>query len=162
MDSSEEIDNIIDQLKSDAVPKQISESKQKEIEELNDDNVSDYVYKKTAEVIEVGLQTVNNLKDLVTSGQDPREISALAQLISATTKAIDNLNKINLQTKQHKNNLEVAKVEASGNKMLGTGPQTNNILIATRDEIMNKFLEGGKSGKKEKFDVIQGDFVKED
>jgi hypothetical protein len=161
MDSSNEIDNIIDQLKSDAVPKQITPSKTKEIENLNDDNVSDYVYKKTAEVIEVGLETVNNLKDLVTSGQDPREIAALAQLISATTKAIDNLNKINLQAKQHKNNLEVAKVEANGTKQLGNGPQTNNILIATRDEIMNKFLDGGKSGKKEKFEILEGDFVKE-
>lgn len=161
MDSSEEIDNIIDQLKSDAVPKQIPESKTKEIENLNDENVSEYVYKKTAEVIEAGLQSVNELRDLVVSGQDPREISALAQLISATTKAIDNLNKINLQTKQHKNNLEVAKVEASGNKMLGAGPQTNNILIATRDEIMNKFLEGGKSSKKDKLEVIEGEFLKE-
>ena len=161
MDSSEEIDNIIDQLKSDAVPKQISETKTKEIQNLNDENVSEYVYKKTAEVIEAGLQSVNELRDLVVSGQDPREIAALAQLISATTKAIDNLNKINLQAKQHKNNLEVAKVEASGNKLLGTGgPQTNNILIATRDEIMNKFLEGGK-GKKEKLDIIDGEFLKE-
>ena len=117
-----------------------------------------YVYKKTAEVIEVGLEAVNNLKDMVISGQDPKEIAALAQLITATTKAIDNLNKINLQTKQHKNNLEVAKVESNGTKSLGIGPQTNNILIATRDEIMSKILD--KGGKRDKLELIDGEFEK--
>lgn len=152
MESSNEIDAIIDQLKSDAVPSQ-ARPKKIEPESLNDDNVSEYIYKKTAEVIEVGLQAVVDLKDTVTAGQDPKEIAALAQLISATTKAIDNLNKINLQAKQHKNNLEVAKVEANGNKQLGNGSQTNNFLIATRDEIMNKILDK-TSSKKEKIDYI--------
>ena len=160
MDSSNEIDAIIDQLRGDAVPSQPKPTEKTEVENLNDDNVSDYVYKKTAEVIEVGLEAVNNLKDMVTAGQDPKEIAALAQMIGAVTKAIDNLNKINLQTKQHKNNLEVAKVEASGTKALPIGTQTNNIMIATRDEVMNKLFDR-PSGKKEKIELIEGEFSKE-
>lgn len=152
---SDDIDSIVEQLKGESESSNPPENKPSEIENLTDENVSDYVYKKTAEVIETGLSAVNELKDLVISGQDPKEIAALAQLISATTKAIDNLNKINLQAKQHKNNLEVAKVEANGNKALGAGQQTNNILIATRDEIMNKLFDKN-SGKKEKpIDLIQ-------
>ncbi len=160
MDSSNEIDAIIDQLRGDAVPSQPKPAEKTEVENLNDDNVSDYVYKKTAEVIEVGLEAVNNLKDMVTAGQDPKEIAALAQMIGAVTKAIDNLNKINLQTKQHKNNLEVAKVEASGTKALPIGNQTNNIMIATRDEVMNKLFDR-PSGKKDKLELIEGEFSKE-
>jgi hypothetical protein len=160
MDSSNEIDAIIDQLRGDAVPSQPKPVEKAEVENLNDDNVSDYVYKKTAEVIEVGLEAVNNLKDMVTAGQDPKEIAALAQMIGAVTKAIDNLNKINLQTKQHKNNLEVAKVEASGNKSLPIGNQTNNIMIATRDEVMNKLFDR-PSNKKDKVELIEGEFTKE-
>jgi hypothetical protein len=160
MDSSNEIDAIIDQLRGDAVPSQPKPVEKTEVENLNDDNVSDYVYKKTAEVIEVGLEAVNNLKDMVTAGQDPKEIAALAQMIGAVTKAIDNLNKINLQTKQHKNNLEVAKVEASGTKALPIGNQTNNIMIATRDEVMNKLFDR-PSGKKDKLELIEGEFSKD-
>lgn len=160
MDSSNEIDAIIDQLRGDAVPSQPKPVEKTGVENLNDDNVSDYVYKKTAEVIEVGLEAVNNLKDMVTAGQDPKEIAALAQMIGAVTKAIDNLNKINLQTKQHKNNLEVAKVEASGTKTLPIGNQTNNIMIATRDEVMNKLFDR-PSGKKDKVELIEGEFTKE-
>jgi hypothetical protein len=136
MDQDNDIDNIIDQLKYDSVPSQ--KKIEKTTPNLNDQNVGEYVYNKTAEVIEIGLAAANDLKDSVVSGQDPKEISALAQLIAATTKAIDHLNKINLQAKQHKNNLEVANIEASSNKLgLGNiGSQTNNIVIATRDEIL--------------------------
>jgi DNA integrity scanning protein DisA with diadenylate cyclase activity len=161
MDSSDDIDLIVDQLRMDAVPKSLSTKQpQTEIEKLNDENVSEYVYKKTAEIIELGLGAVNSLKDAVTVGQDPKEISALAQLIGATTKAIDNLNKINLQAKQHKNNLEVAKVEATSTaKQLQNTPQTNNIVIATRDEIVTKLLEGGS--RKEKLSIVDTEYTKE-
>jgi hypothetical protein len=161
MDSSDDIDLIVDQLRMDAVPKSLNTKQtETEIQNLNDDNVSEYVYKKTAEVIELGLGAVHSLKDAVTVGQDPKEISALAQLIGATTKAIDNLNKINLQAKQHKNNLEVAKVEATSNaKALQNIPQTNNIVIATRDEIVTKLLEGGS--KREKLSIVDTEYTKE-
>ena len=109
MDNSNEIDSIIDQLKNDSVQNSTNPKKKTQPTGLTDDNVNDYVYNKTAEVIESGLDAINNLKDSVMTGQDPKEISALAQLIGATTKAIDGLNKINLQIKQHKNNIEVAK-----------------------------------------------------
>jgi len=159
MEPSDEIDAIVEQLKGDAVPS-IPQKRQTEVENLNDENVSDYVYKKTAEVIEVGLEAVNNLKDMVTAGQDPKEIAALAQMIGAVTKAIDNLNKINLQTKQHKNNLEVAKVEATGSKALPIGTQTNNIMIATRDDVMKKLFDKDTI-KKDKLELLEGEFTKE-
>jgi hypothetical protein len=155
MNPADDVDVIVDQLRMDAVPKK-SKEVPLSVENLNDDNVGDYVYKKTAEVIEIGLQAVSSLKDAVTVGQDPKEITALASLISATTKAIDNLNKINLQAKQHKNNLEVAKMETDFNKALPAPSQTN-IVIATRDEIMGKLLDGKK---KETLQVVDTDFSK--
>ena len=97
---------------------------------------------------------------MVTAAQDPKEMAAFAQMLGAVTKAIDNLNKINLQTKQHKNNLEVARVEASGQKALPIGTQTNNIMIATRDEVMNRLFDR-PSNKKEKIELIEGDFSKD-
>ena len=160
MDSSNEIDAIVDQLRGDAVSTQPKPTVKADIDNLTDDNVSEYVYKKTAEVIEVGLEAVNNLKDMVTAAQDPKEMAAFAQMLGAVTKAIDNLNKINLQTKQHKNNLEVARVEASGQKALPIGTQTNNIMIATRDEVMNRLFDR-PSNKKEKIELIEGDFSKD-
>ena len=148
----------MDELRADAVSSAPREVYVQEIQKLNDENVSEYIYNKTAQVIEMGLGAINAIKDSVVSGQDPKEISALAALINSVTKATDNLNKINLQTKQHKNNLEVAKVEANGSKA-NLLPQTTNVLIATRDEIMSKLFD--KSSKKDKIELIEGEFSKD-
>ena len=158
MDQTNDIDAIVDELRADAVSSAPREVYVQEIQKLNDENVSEYIYKKTAQVIEMGLGAINAIKDSVVSGQDPKEISALAALINSVTKATDNLNKINLQTKQHKNNLEVAKVEANGSKA-NLLPQTTNVLIATRDEIMSKLFD--KSSKKDKIELIEGEFSKD-
>lgn len=159
MDQTNDIDAIVDELRADAVSSASKEECIEEVKKLNDENVSDYVYQKTAQIIEMGLGAIDALKDSVVSGQDPKEIAALAQLINSVTKATDSLNKINLQTKQHKNNLEVARVEASGNKG-NLLPQTTNVLIATRDEIMNKIFDK-PSNKKEKLELIEGEFSKD-
>jgi hypothetical protein len=159
MDQTNEIDAIVDELRADAVSS--SSSKEIAIQEttkLTDENVSEYIYKKTADIIELGIGAIDVLKDSVVSGQDPKEIAALAQLINSVTKSIDSLNKINLQTKQHKNNLEVAKVEANGSKS-ALLPQTTNVLIATRDEIMTKLFD--KSSKREKVELMDADFTKD-
>jgi hypothetical protein len=160
MDKNSEIDSIIDQLKADSVPKTINNNQVqiKPLPVLTDENVNQYVYQKTASVIESGLDAINNLKDMVSSGQDPKEISALAQLIGATTKAIDSLNKINLQIKDHKNNIEVAKLETEGYKALHNN--TTNVLVATRQEIMEKLFDK-PSNKKEKLELIDADYSKE-
>ena len=158
MDQTNDIDAIVDELRADAVSSAPKAVIMEEVQKLNDENVSDYVYQKTAQIIETGLTAITALKDSVVAGQDPKEIAALAQLINSVTKATDSLNKINLQTKEHKNNLEVAKVEANGTKS-ALGNQTNNILIATREEVMSKLFD--KPQKKENLDLIEGDFSKD-
>jgi len=90
------------------------------------------------------------LKDIVITGQNPQEIAALASLINATTKALDSLNKINMQNKQIKNNIEIKQMEVSAAKNIK--PPTTNVLIATRDEIMSKLYD---KNKRDKVELIQ-------
>ena len=158
MDNSNEIDSIIDQLKNDSVQNSTSPKRKPTLSGLTDETVNDYVYNKTAEVIESGLEAINNLKDSVMTGQDPKEISALAQLIGATTKALDGLNKINLQVKQHKNNIEVAKLESEGMKNIKAST-TNVLAIATREEVMKKLFD--KGSRTEKIELIEDSIIED-
>lgn len=144
MDSNDEIDNIIEQLKSDAV--QTKNTKLENLQpaassKITDDNVNDYVYQKAAALVETNLSIINSIKDSVTAGMDPKELASLAQLMNATNKALDTINNINLQNKQAKNNIEMKKIEADGRKALP--PSTTNVLIATRDEMMTKIFDKG-------------------
>lgn len=153
MDSNNEIDAIVEQLRADAVPSvpHISEQQIVPIEQVTDDNVNEYILKKTTENIEAGLDAVNSLKDIVITGQNPQEIAALASLINATTKALDSLNKINLQNKQLKSDKELKQMEVTAVKNFK--PPTTNVLIATRDEVMTKLYD--RSSKRERVDLIE-------
>lgn len=152
-----EIDSIIEELKGDAVPSTPKIIKNEPTENVTDENVGDYVYKKSSELVESTLGAVQSLKDNVLTGSDPKEIAALSQLINAATKALDQLNKINLQNKQDKSNKEIKKMEIEANSKLPKLPQQTNVLIATRDEIMSQLFD--KSSKKTiKEEVIDVDY----
>lgn len=158
MSDNNDIDSIIEELKNDSVPSSVKKPEQNELrEELTDENVGDYIYKKSSELVESTLGAVQSLKDNVLTGSDPKEIAALSQLINSATKALDQLNKINLQNKQSKNNVELKKLEISANnKNLKQLPQTTNVLIATRDEIMSQLFDKSKKSVTE--EVIDGDY----
>lgn len=158
-----EINDIITQLKDDSINSQPQYSsrinqKKEEVKDLTDDNVNDYVYKKSGELIESTLGAIQSFRDNILAGSDPKEISALSQLINSASKALDQLNKINLQNKQSKSNLELKKLELESNSHLSKLiPQTNNIVIATRDEIMQKMFD--KPMKKEKLQIVDSEIV---
>jgi hypothetical protein len=153
-----EIDSIIQELKADEVPAPINTRFEVNDEILSDDNVGEYVYKKSSELVESTLGAVQSLKDTVLTGSDPKEIAALSQLINSATKALDQLNKINIQNKQSKNNIEVKKMEIEANASRPILPNTTNVLIATRDEIMKQIFD---KPKKSNVDLIEGQFTKE-
>lgn len=156
--SDNDIDSIIEQLKNDSVPSSVKKPETPQIkEELTDDNVGDYVYRKSSELVESTLGAVQSLKDNVLTGSDPKEIAALSQLINSATKALDQLNKINLQNKQSKTNVELKKMEITANsKNPKQLPQTTNVLIATRDEILSQLFD--KTKKTNVGEVIDGDY----
>jgi len=151
MENNNEIDSIIEQLKSDSVPSNTLVTTDKK-EDVTDDNVNSFVYKKSVELVSASLGAVQTIRDSVLTGVDPKEITALSQLINATTKALDTLNQINLQNKKSKSNLELKKIELEANKMIASKiPQTTNILIASRDEILKGL---GDKKQKNNDDVI--------
>ena len=154
MDSSSEIDSIIEQLKADAVPATPPVSAPPApLEDINDDNINDYIIRKNTEVIESALQAVAKIQGSIINGQLPEEINALSSLINASVKAIDSLNKINLQNKQAKNNIEMKKLDVTAAK--NTKPATTNVLIATRDQIMSGDYKALKQGDMERVELIE-------
>jgi len=158
MNNSSEIDSIIQELKADEVTPVIVKSTPIEVEKVNDENVGEYVYKKSAELVESTLGAVQALKDNVLTGSDPKEIAALSQLINSATKALDQLNKINIQNKVNKSNVEIKKMEIEANINRPMLPNTTNVLIATRDEVMKQLFD--KPTRKSAGEIVDADFEK--
>lgn len=127
---------------------------------VTEDNINDYILQKTGNLIDAGLGAVSDLKDFVVQGQNPDEIAALSELISSTTKAIEALNRINLQNKKAKTDKELKTMDIEGKKAIaGSLPGaniTNNTvnLVASREEIFKQLLNDVKDEPIEIVDSI--------
>jgi hypothetical protein len=120
--------------------------KRKEETEINEDNINDYILKKTGNLIDAGLGAVEDLKEYIVQGQNPDEIAALSELISSTTKAIEALNRINLHNKKTKHDKELKKIDIEGKKeiaSLTTNDSTtinNTLVVASREEMIQRLF----------------------
>lgn len=161
-----DIDTLLNELSSFSFPQQ---STAKSVPRgtptnITEDNINDYVLQKTGNLIDAGLGAVNDLKDFVVQGQNPDEIAALSELISSTTKAIEALNRINLQNKKAKTDKELKTMDIEGKKAIaGSLPGANitnntNVLVASREEIFKQLLS---DIKEEPIEVIESIVIEE-
>lgn len=143
-----DIDTLLNELSSFSFPQQ---STTKSVPRgtpthITEDNINEYILQKTGTLIDAGLGAVSDLKDFIVQGQNPDEIAALSELISSTTKAIEALNKINLQNKKAKIDKELKAIDIEGKKAIAGSLPGNNItnntlnLVASREEIFKQLL----------------------
>jgi hypothetical protein len=124
------------------------------------------ILKKASKLINTGLGAVDDLKDFIVQGQNPDEIAALSELISSTTKALEALNRINLQNKKAKTDRELKEIDIAGRKAVaGMLPNNNitnntNVLIASREEIIKQLLEAEK--EVEPITIIDSEVIREE
>jgi hypothetical protein len=143
-----DIDTLLDELSSFSFPQPstVRSVPRGTPTNINEDNINDYILQKTGNLVDAGLGAVQDLKDFVVQGQNPDEIAALSELISSTTKAIEALNRINLQNKKAKTDKEIKIMDIEGKKAIANSLPGNNItnntvnLVASREEIFKQLL----------------------
>ena len=93
-----EVDGAVDDILSQLSTQHHSITRQKkseqEIPEVED--LEEYLIKKTAKLIDTTLDAVDNVKDYISSAPENRDVASLAELIRASTGAIDTLTKLSL------------------------------------------------------------------
>jgi hypothetical protein len=160
-----DIDTLLDELSSFSFPQTTAKSVPRGTPtNVTEDNINDYILQKTGNLIDAGLGAVSDLKDFVVQGQNPDEIAALSELISSTTKAIEALNRINLQNKKAKTDKELKAIDIEGKKAIANSLPGNNItnntvnLVASREEIFKQLLNDVKD---DSIEVIESAIVEE-
>ena len=141
---SDSIDTLLDELSSFSLPtpkpKTFSEHN-----DVNDDNINEFILKRTSHLIDTGISAVEDIKDYIIQGQNPDELAALSELISSTSKAIEVLNRINLQNKKAKTDRELKTMDLQNRKEVagmlpGNNVVNNNLIVASREEIFKQLL----------------------
>jgi|TARA_R110002126_G_scaffold13626_2_gene58740 phenylalanyl-tRNA synthetase alpha subunit len=145
---SDDLEDILEELKNDESLTTLNEPQPVEKIDINDDNVNDYIMQKVARLVESGIDVVESIQQTVATGLETDELAAFSSLISSVTHAADVLNKINIQNKKAAATKEIKEMDIEAKKQLSAGNNSNggttNVLIATREEIMDSFLEKNK------------------
>ena len=128
----------------------------------SDNNLEEYVYNSATSLINSSLFTLDKVKKSVSSVMDHRELTALAELIKATTSSIDVLNKVVVENKKMKNAREIKKMDIDAKKEIGNTKIKNqtNILVASREEVL-KQLVSNTLDKNNIIDISVDDFTVE-
>ena len=164
---SDDLNTLLDELSSFQLPTNTQKPvRTEQNNDLTDENINEFILKKASKLINSGLGAVEDLKDFIVQGQNPDEIAALSELISSTTKALEALNRINLQNKKAKTDRELKEIDIAGRKavagMLPNNNVTNNtnVLIASREEIIKQLLETEKEA--EPITILDSEVVNEE
>jgi hypothetical protein len=108
---------------------------------VTDENLNEFVLQKMSLVISQGVATLEEIKNGVRQSADPEEIDAYSKLINAVASTADTLNKVNLQNKKAATAKEIKQMEIKGKSPEGLPSSSTTIVIATREEIMERILK---------------------
>ena len=146
-----DLDTLIDTLSSFEFPMHSHQTNKEEFV-LKEEDTAQYFLNRSKALIEAGVNAVQDMTPYVVQSQDPKEIAALAELMSATTQALDTLNKTALVNKKADRDEQLEHIRIQGRKEIAQLSQkdnnvTNNVnvLVASREEIMSKLF--GKNCK---------------
>jgi len=136
----EEANDIIAQLKE--IPKETKQlSKKKDIEPLEKEKVEQFIIDNSSKLIQDSMEMIDNMKEVVFHVPDADNISSLAELIKASTGAIEALNKLVTQDKKSRVQLQVKKMDVESKQMLQYTEQEHKLKIS-REEILKKLIDG--------------------
>ena len=131
---TDELDDLLKELKEDG---QKAPYTPPPLPDLKDENVNKYVLDNAAKLVQLGLLSVESLKDVVSQSYDAEEIDSFASLIRSVNEALNTVNKINIQNKKAETAKKLKEMDLQ--RQLPPSNQTN-VLIATREEIIKGLL----------------------
>jgi hypothetical protein len=120
-------------------------------ESITEDNIDDFIYRKSSTLIQQGVDTIEAVKRSVISGGTAETIEAYSKLVSSVASSIEILNKINIQKRKEKAARELKQMDLDSSKKLldkydgNTTINQTNILVASREEIMKAILDKSES-----------------
>tara|TARA_R110000796_G_scaffold14724_3_gene47927 strand:+ start:3382 stop:3834 length:453 start_codon:yes stop_codon:yes gene_type:complete len=136
----DEANDIIAQLKE--IPKEAKQlSNKQELEPLDKEKVEQFIIDQSAKLIQDSMEMINNMKEIVFHVPDSDNVSSLAELIKASTGAIETLNKLVTQDKKSQTQLQIKHLDIKSKHILQDSDQEHKLKIS-REEVLNKLING--------------------
>lgn len=132
-ESDDELNTLLDELH--AVP-----TKTKQLQTitptLSNENLKQFLLDQAGQLIQNGVNCVGEYKTILGGNPDTKEATALAELIKASSAAIESLNKLYIQDERSKAAIQVEQIRSSA-KQHNNGAGDAVTIKLTRKELMD-------------------------
>jgi hypothetical protein len=129
------VNDILSQLKGTAA----IVKKQPEEETLTKDQLEEFIIKNSGKLVTKSLNIVDDVKDYVASAPDAKDVAALAELINATSSAIETLNKVYISDERNKTQVRVKQMDVDSRERINIADNQTKILLS-REDIMKALV----------------------
>ena len=134
--------DLISQLKT--VPKASRElTQQSERFNISKEEVEDFIIQKSSKLIQDSLELIDNMKEVVHHMPEAENVSSLAELIKASTGAIETLNKLVVQDKKSNTTIKAKQLDIDSKKELQSAGQEHALMLS-REEVLDRLLKDSK------------------
>ena len=131
-DIDPEIGSLIDQLKNSSLA---MKAVQREPDLLKKEDMEMFVIQKAGMLVDESLDMMRTVKDYLMSAPDSKGVESLAGLITATSSAIETLNKLIVTDKKAATTFKLKEMDATLKRQL-IEDQTNSKIKLTREEML--------------------------
>ena len=133
-DFSSDLGSLLDQLKDNNTA---MKSVQKESNPLKKEDIEKFVIERAGTLVDESLEMVKMVKDYITSAPETDSVEALAGLVTATSSALETLNKIIVADKKSETIFKAKELDARYKREL-IEDITKSKVLATREEMLKQ------------------------
>ena len=108
--------------------------------ELSKEDVEEFIIKNSSKLIQDSLELINNMKEVVHHMPEAENVSSLAELIKASTGAIETLNKLVVQDKKSNTTIKAKELDIQSKKQLQSSDQQHALMLS-REEVLDRLLK---------------------
>lgn len=141
---NEMVGDLLEQLQ-DANKK--AEIAKKENDPLKKEDIERFVVEKAGKLVEESLEVVSNVKEYISSAPESKDVGSLAELIAATSTAIETLNKIIVTDKRNETIIKAKDMDIASRKELKEADNTTK-LLATREQVFKMLIDSANNSAK--------------
>jgi hypothetical protein len=139
-DIDDTVNAIVSQLKK---ARNMCTSKPDESLNLTRENLEEFIIKNSGQLVVKSLGIVDDMREIVTATADSRDVTAIADLISATSSVIETLNKVYISDEKNKTQVKVKQMDIDARVRINLADNEVKLLLS-REEVMKAFIAENK------------------
>lgn len=111
--------------------------------DLTKEQLEEFTIRCLGKLVAKSLNIVDEVRDTMVAGADSKDVTAVADLINASSSAIDTLAKIYTSEGKNKTQMVIKQMDIDAKERMNVVDNQTKVLLS-REEVMKAFIEENK------------------